>query len=143
MVQGSKLLELLLVLAPDDFQLREWLFITDTIDAVYRPRDWDPVALVDELAEDLDSRAGLRSAYSQHAFNNNSSTSSEIKRKPLLISELVKGVAREELVDRVLRPFFRGLSINSFESVYSMEAPEWQACYEDLLADVFDEGTIV
>lgn len=142
-VQGSKLLELLLLLAPDDFQLREWLFITDTIDAVYRPRDWDPVALVDELAEDLDSRAGLRSAFLQHALKDNSSTSSESKRKPLLISELVKGVAREELVDQVLRPFFRGLSINSFESVYSMEAPEWQACYGDLLADVFDEGTIV
>lgn len=143
-VQGSKLLELLLVLAPDEFQLREWLFITDTIDAVYRPRDWDPVALVDELAEDLDSRAGLLSASSQHALNTNSNnTSSENKRKPLLISELLKGVAREELVDRVLRPFFRGLSINSFESVYSMVAPEWQACHEDLLADVFDEGTIV
>lgn len=143
-VQGSKLLELLLVLAPDEFQLREWLFITDTIDAVYRPRDWDPVALVDELAEDLDSRAGLLSASSQHALNTNSNnTSSETKRKPLLISELLKGVAREELVDRVLRPFLRGLSINSFESVYSMVAPEWQACHEDLLADVFDEGTIV
>ena len=46
-------------------------------------------------------------------------------------------------MDRVLRPFFRGLSINSFESVYCMVAPEWQACHEDLLADVFDEGTIV
>lgn len=46
-------------------------------------------------------------------------------------------------MDRVLRPFFRGLSINSFESVYCMEVPMWQACYEDLLVDVFDEGTIV
>ena len=57
-LQAAKLLDTLLTVAPDDFQLREWLFVTDTIDAVYRPSDWRPVALVDGLAETLDASAG-------------------------------------------------------------------------------------
>ncbi len=142
-VQACKLLETLLVTAPDDFQLREWLFITDTIDAVYRPPDWDPVALVDELAEDLETKAGVSHSAVSTTAAAPSGSSSDPKRKPLLISDLVKGVPKEDLVDRVLRPFFRQLSINSFESMYSIETPEWRACYEDLLTDTFDDSTIV
>ncbi|KAL1626457.1 hypothetical protein SLS56_006768 [Neofusicoccum ribis] len=56
-LQACKLLDTLVTLAHDDFQLHEWLFITDTIDAVYRPDlDWRPVALVDEVAEALQER---------------------------------------------------------------------------------------
>lgn len=137
-IQACKLLETLLVLAPDDFQSREWLFITDTIDAVYRPPSWEPVALVDELSEDLDSRAGV-----SHSVVTPLVSSLGSRRKPFLTSEIVKGVSKEDLVNEVLRPFFRQLSINSFESVYSMEAPDWQACYDDLLIDTFDDSTIV
>ena len=32
-LQAAKLLDTLLTIAPDDFQLREWLFVTDTIDS--------------------------------------------------------------------------------------------------------------
>lgn len=138
-VQACKLLEILLILAPDDFQMSEWLFITDTVDAVYRPADWDPIALVDELAEDLDSIAGV----SHSAVIPFSNTSQSGKRKPLLTSAMIKGVPKEDIVDRVLRPFFRQLSINVFESTYSMEIPDWESCYDDLLIDVFEDSTIV
>lgn len=138
-LQACKLLEVLLIMAPDDFQMREWLFVTDTIYAVYRPTDWDPVALLDVLAEDLDSKAGI----SQSATVPLANATQSGKRKPLLTSSMTQGVPKEELISRVLRPFFRQLSINVFESTYSMEAPDWQACYEDLLVDLFDESTIV
>lgn len=138
-VQACKLLEILLILAPDDFQMSEWLFITDTVDAVYRPADWDPTALVDELAEDLDSIAGA----SHSAVIPFSNTSQSGKRKPLLTSAMIKGVPKEDIFDRVLRPFFRQLSINVFESTYSMEIPDWESCYDDLLIDVFEDSTIV
>ncbi|KAK4176308.1 Dopey, N-terminal-domain-containing protein [Triangularia setosa] len=52
-LQACKLLDLFVCLAPDDFQLHEWLFVTDTIDAVYRPASYRPVALVDEVSEEL------------------------------------------------------------------------------------------
>jgi hypothetical protein len=29
----------------------QWMFITDTVDAVYRPDDWVPDAMLDQLAE--------------------------------------------------------------------------------------------
>lgn len=29
----------------------QWIFITDTVDAIYRPNDWFPEALLDRLAE--------------------------------------------------------------------------------------------
>src|SRR5258706_15734208 len=29
----------------------QWMFVTDTVDAVYRPEDWSPESLLDQLAE--------------------------------------------------------------------------------------------
>ncbi len=29
----------------------QWIFITDTVDAVYRPDQWSPAAMLDRLAE--------------------------------------------------------------------------------------------
>lgn len=137
-LQAAKLLDTLLTIAPDDFQLREWLFVTDTIDAVYRPSDWRPVALVDGLAETLDSRAGA-----PHSGINPLVGAQQGLRKPLLTSAVVGNVPMESMVDRVLRPFLRQLSINAFESTYRMEAPDRQACCDDLLHDLFDESTLV
>ena len=138
-VQACKLLDTLLVLAPDDFQMGEWLFVTDTIDAVYRPSYWEPTALVDELADDLDAKGGT----SHPAPTPTSSSLHGGKGKPLLTASAIEGVPKSDLVDRVLRPFFRQLSISVFESTYSMEQPDWDACYDDLLYDIFDDSTLV
>ena len=124
-VQACKLLDTLLTTAPDDFQLREWLFITDTIDAVYRPTTWTPAALVDRLAEDLGSQAQVVPG-----------------ARPSLASIRTKDSSKEDLVNSLL-PYLRQLSINSFENTYRMEAPDWKACYEDLLVDLFDDSTLV
>ena len=138
-LQACKLLDTLVTMAPDEFQLREWLFITDTVDAVYRPPEWNPVALVDELVEDLDSSLGARNTTRTPSITAESPTG---KRKPLLSPEVVNNVPREEIIDQILHPFFRQLSISVFESTYSMEAPDWKACYDVLLADLFDEFTM-
>ncbi|KAK7519983.1 cellular morphogenesis regulator dopa [Phyllosticta citriasiana] len=62
-LHACKLLDTLVTINHDDFQLHEWLYLTDTIDAVYRPDgDWTPVALVDELAESLQQVAAHASA---------------------------------------------------------------------------------
>lgn len=62
-LHACKLLDTLVTINHDDFQLHEWLYLTDTIDAVYRPDgDWTPVALVDELAESLQQAAAHASA---------------------------------------------------------------------------------
>lgn len=42
---------------------QQWMFVTDTIDAVYRPEEWSPESLLDQLAEMVaelpDSRVSL------------------------------------------------------------------------------------
>lgn len=159
-LQACKLLDLLICLAPDDFQLHEWLFITDTIDAVYRSSSSQPVALADEISEDLGSAAG---AYGGHSRNNSSSghhnndaapadhaiLTSSPRRRPLLgadgggISDNISLERRDELVAKVLRPFFAQLSIFAFESTYAMGVPDREACVTALLRDTFEERTMV
>jgi hypothetical protein len=134
------------VLAPDDFQLHEWLYITDTIDAVYRPDHWTPTALIDELADELG--AAQTNVPQQHAAATGTSVDTKglPLRKPLLRPDSIAGVAqmaKEELSVRVLQPFFSQLSIYAFESTYSMGTPDRDGCVEDLLADLFDEATVV
>lgn len=136
-LQAAKLLDNLLLMSPDDFQLRVWLFISDTVDAVYRPADWRPVGLVDELAEALDTKAGTpQSAVAPF-------TNSQPGRQTLLAWDTIHGVPKENLVDQVLRPFLRQLSIATFESTYKMGAVDRIACANDLLQDIFDETTLV
>ena len=52
-------------------------------------------------------------------------------------------MAREELVDKVLRPFFRQLSIQAFEGTYGMQKGDEKACFDDLVRDLFDDTTLV
>ncbi|MCJ1250740.1 hypothetical protein MMC30_007968 [Trapelia coarctata] len=139
LLQACKLLDTLLTLGLDDFQMQEWLFITDTTDSVYRASNSKPVAMIDELAEELDS--GPDASY----FADSSTTSLPhgFKRKPLLTSTATKDVPNDEMMEKVLRPFFRQLSIHDFESTYSMDAPDWSACFDELMADIFNYTTLV
>ena len=142
LLQACKLLDTLLILGLEDFQLYEWLFITDTSDAItYRPSNGDSIALIDELKEikdGLDTSDG-GSHHSSSIFT----TPHTGKRKPLLNVNVTKNIKKDKLMETVLRPFFRQLSIHNFESTYSMEEPDWKACFDDLLADLFDDGTLV
>lgn len=158
-MQACKLLDLLVCAAPDDFQLHEWLFVTDTIDAVYRPMGYQPVALVDEVCEELVGSASAASAGSgrRHGHQHHESSaaawttvmsSSSSHKRPMLgqprgISDEVSLERRDELVAKVLRPFFGQLSIYAFESTYAMGSVDWEECVRGLVRDVFDERSIV
>lgn len=142
-VQTCKLLDLLVCVAPDDFQLHEWLFVTDTIDAVYRPSSYQPVALVDEVSEEL--MAGMRQQAEVAAAHVPTTTGAQ--RRPLLgpggISDDVSLDRRDELVAKILRPFFAQLSIYAFEATYAMAPVDWEGCVQGLVKDLFDERSIV
>lgn len=138
-VHACKLLDILVLVAPEEFQMRQWLFITDTIDAVYRPQGQEPRALVDELVEDLDA-----DARTSHIASTPIQGPSQIGgRKPLLTAELLQSIRNEDLLDLAIRPFLRQLSINTFEGTYSMTSFDWQASHDDLLLDIFDDETLV
>lgn len=146
-LQACKLLDLLICVAPDDFQLHEWLFITDTIDAVYRYSSSQPVALVDELSEELGNATSQSTTDSDatatataHMVANSS------YRRPLLgpggLGDEIGLERRDELVAKVLRPFFGQLSIFAFESIYTMATLDRENCVQSLLKDLFDERSI-
>lgn len=137
LLQGCKLLDILILTAPDDFQLQEWLFVTDTIDAIYPPHRWEPTALADEVSQVLGSRGAVSPAI--HAESNDVPKG---LKTPSLNSDQIRETAKDEIVDRVLRPFFDRLSIHAFESTYSMGVPDLETCKDDLLADLFNESTM-
>ncbi|PYH46542.1 cellular morphogenesis regulator DopA [Aspergillus saccharolyticus JOP 1030-1] len=137
LLQACKLLDTLLVLAPDDFQLLEWLYVTDTIDAIYPPERFEPMALADEVSQSL----GMRGVTSTDGAGEAANLSQGVKQ-PSLTADWLRETAKDEIVDRVLRPFFDQLSIHAFESTYSMGQPRLDACLNDLLADIFDESTM-
>ncbi|KAI1408841.1 putative regulator of reproduction dopa [Hypoxylon sp. FL1857] len=146
-LQACKLLDLLIAAAPDDFQLHEWLFVTDTIDAIYRTASYQPVALVDELSEELGNTGATASALQTESAAAIAATNGG-HRRPLLgvpggINDELAVDRKDELVAKILRPFFGQLSIYAFESTYAMGTLDTEACVDGLLRDLFDERTIV
>ncbi|KAG9233240.1 Dopey, N-terminal-domain-containing protein [Amylocarpus encephaloides] len=143
-LQACKLLDMLICIAPDDFQLHEWLFITDTIDAVYRPSHFHPTALADEMSEELGSAASHSALQTESSAMQASRSQT---RRPLIgpggISDEGNLERKDELVAKVLRPFFGQLSIFAFESMYSMGGADWEGCLDGVLKDLFDETSIV
>jgi hypothetical protein len=137
LLQACKLLDTLLVLAPDDFQLLEWLYVTDTVDAIYPPEQFEPTALADEVSHNLGVRWSTSSDPARESTNLHHGV-----RYPGLAADWIRETAKDEIVDRVLRPFFDQLSIHAFESTYSISNPNLEACRDDLLADLFNESTM-
>ncbi|KAK4186144.1 protein dopey [Podospora australis] len=147
-MQACKLLDLLVCVAPDDFQLHEWLFVTDTIDAVYRPASYQPVALVDEVSEELGAAMAVGVSAGAHVESSAWTAASSSHKRPLLgqpggISDEVSLERRDELVTKVLRPFLGQLSIYAFESTYAMGIVDREGCVVGLIKDIFDEKSIV
>ncbi|KAI0878926.1 putative regulator of reproduction dopa [Hypoxylon argillaceum] len=144
-LHACKLLDVLIAAAPDDFQLHEWLFITDTIDAIYRSTTYQPVALVDELSEELGNAATNSTLPAESAAMIASGGSGQ--RRPLLgpggINDELTVDRRDEFIATILRPFFGQLSIYAYESTYAMGALDVESCVLSLLKDLFDEKSIV
>jgi hypothetical protein len=123
-LQAAKLLDLLLLLKPEEFQLYEWLFVTDTVDAIYPPHDFRSNAIADKMVSSNGREAELPSV------------TEKAPRKPWLCTEMTRDT---EDVHTLLRPFFRQLSIHAFEDTYSLQEIDMEACRSDLLADLFVE----
>ncbi|KAI1607962.1 Dopey, N-terminal-domain-containing protein [Exophiala viscosa] len=122
-LQGAKLLDLLLLLKPEEFQLHEWLFVTDTVDAVYPPENFKSAAIADLIA--------LTKGEKEIELP---SVSDDEARRPWLCTDMSR---RMDNPEALLRPFFRQLSIHAFEDTYSLQAVDLEACRSDLLADLF------
>jgi hypothetical protein len=137
LLQAAKLLDLLLVVQPDEFQLHEWLFVTDTLDAIYPPDNWTSSALIDKVAVSSNQPETPMTPHPGHL----SDPSTELRR-PWLCSDTTRGIGQSDVPDKLLQPFFRQLSILAFESTYSLGVVDQEACVDDLIADLFNDETI-
>ncbi|KAF8131645.1 Dopey, N-terminal-domain-containing protein [Boletus edulis] len=145
-LSASKCLDLLLTLQTPEFQMHQWMFVTDTVDAVFRPDDWNPEAMFDQLAEIVgslpvpDTRERSRSKNGQVAFPSASASvsfpsiaGSHAMRRPML------SALRQIDSVRDLRAFFSHVSISTYESVYASGGNiDWEAVEQGLLEDMFD-----
>ena len=135
----------------------QWIFITDTVDAVYRPEEWFPEALLDRLAEvvgalpvsEVSIISPCNPSTSPYTYIRLSPTQSGAlpsasqlatpagpdmrMRRPLL-----QALRQIDSV-RDLVPFFSTASISSYEAVYhSAGVVDWPAVEHGLLEDLFD-----
>lgn len=144
LLQACKLLDLLTTLEPDEFQLHEWLYITNTIDAVYRPIDQHSVALADEVAEVLSTETPEQLPYA--GLNAPAQNTSDARRPYMSTSHIdgadAKAMGRDDFVRGVLQPFLSQLSMYAYEATYQMGVPDMDACRRSLLDDVLDESTM-
>ncbi|WWC97086.1 hypothetical protein V866_003964 [Kwoniella sp. B9012] len=133
---ACKFLDLLLVIQSEDFQIHQWMFVTDTTDAVYPTEGYDPEALMDCLSNILNDNDGHRGR----------SGSDRSPYEPLVLSEQSENGARKPRLSSVrtlnsiyqLQPFFSRASIDTFEGVYGGVGVDWEAVEEGLSEEIFD-----
>ncbi|KAG1886069.1 Dopey, N-terminal-domain-containing protein [Suillus subluteus] len=140
-LSASKCLDLLLTLQTEEFQIHQWIFITDTVDAVFRPDDWSPESMFDQLADVVGSLP-IPEPREPRGIGLSTSTSTSLAfpthsdralRKPILRS------IRQIDSIRDLFPFFSHVSISSYESVYASSGNiDWEAVEQGVLDDMFD-----
>ncbi|KAI0323044.1 Dopey, N-terminal-domain-containing protein [Amylostereum chailletii] len=135
---SCKLLDLLLVLQTEEFQVHQWIFITDTVDAVYHPDDWMPEAIFDQLAE---IAGQLPSSDTQPPSTGTALTFAiatpgpgyRPMRRPMLNPLRTIDSIRD------LIPFFSSASIASYESVYASGGNiDWTEVERGLNNDIFE-----
>jgi hypothetical protein len=141
-IQACKLLDELVVLDPDDFQLSEWLFISDTIDAVYKPSTAPAMlSLTDEVNEILSHSISAPATTTPHP----GSASGEGKRT-LFLDPLIEALeveehaavlnmTRGELLARVVRPFLGNLAMTAFEARYGGGEADWAGVWTSVVSD--------
>ncbi|KAG7848702.1 hypothetical protein KL941_001520 [Ogataea angusta] len=122
-LQACKLLDVLLVLKPEEFQLTEWLFVSDTIDAVYRDSSVPVLSLVDKISN-------LRQMRTKELHDKIEGRVDKLKR-PLLAGHSKV----ESIYD--LREFFETLSIYNYESEYALSDADADAIEKDIFSDLF------
>ncbi|KAA8917810.1 hypothetical protein TRICI_000012 [Trichomonascus ciferrii] len=142
-ISACKLLDMLLCVGPEDFQLHEWLFICDNMDAIFRENK-EAVGIIDKVSSEgvISTTPSIETVshppYSLINDTNqplqimNSSTTPEDKKRPILSGQSVKTL-------NDLKPFFDQLSIYAYEGIFSLKDPDLQTCKNDVLDDIFSK----
>ena len=120
----SKLVDYLLTLQTEDFQIHQWLLITDTPDAIDPPPEW--------LAESLlDAIGNLAIEHNRTATPEPYVCEPGHKRRPMLQTARADTAA-------ALVPFFMHASEAFYDNEYTCSELDWDNINHGLLCDLFE-----
>ena len=109
----------------------QWIFITDTVDAIDRPDNWFPAALMDQLAEIVSD------LHISEAKRSSSSVIPDLPASRTMREPLLRGIRQIDSIHD-LSTFFSHVSIMSYESVYASGGTvNWTATEDSLVQDMF------
>ncbi|KAJ1928071.1 hypothetical protein IWQ60_002383 [Tieghemiomyces parasiticus] len=113
---ACKFLDLLLVLAPAEFQLHQWIFVTDTMEALYGARRTG-VALIDRMSAELDVFSAGSPTWPTSIQDYLPSGPTPPRRRPLLTMGAIRSL-------RDLEPFVHNISVYAYEATYALACPD-------------------
>nr|XP_018264586.1 uncharacterized protein I303_02758 [Kwoniella dejecticola CBS 10117]OBR86744.1 hypothetical protein I303_02758 [Kwoniella dejecticola CBS 10117] len=129
---ACKFLDILLVIQSEDFQVHQWMFVTDTSDAVYPSENHSPEAIMDCLSI-LFSEGSRVTNGGKH-------------ERALVLAEQPENAPRRPRLSGIrtldsiyqLQPFFSRASIDTFEGVFGGMGVDWDAVEDGLNREIFD-----
>ncbi|WRT65559.1 uncharacterized protein IL334_002504 [Kwoniella shivajii] len=131
---ACKFLDLLLVIQSEDFQVHQWMFVTDTTDAVYPSEEHSPEAIMDSLSNILNEGQRERPVTigtDDELLIISDQTETELRKPRLLRIKSLTSIYQ-------LQPFFSRASIDTFEGVFEGNAVDWEAIESGLSEEIFD-----
>lgn len=130
---ASKLLDLILTMGFEEFNLDEWVFVDNSIEKVVSEgvhRNSIVFGLIDKISRLKEYRLPKSNDKRKVDMNVNDETSLALN-KPLLCGyKQLNEIA-------LLKPFFDQLGYRAFERIYNLKKPDILACEEDVYHDLF------
>lgn len=130
LISACKLLDTLLCLNLEDFKMHEWLFVCNSMEAIFKSSESPPVGVVDKIGSSGVLSQGT-SDMTERSPPSNDFSNSRLLKPYLYGKEPIK-----QLSD--LKPFFEYITIYAYESVYSMKEPDLEAIESELMNDLFE-----
>lgn len=126
-LEQCKLLDVLVLLSNEDFQMSQWIFISDSMDGIFKSSaEESDVGIVEKLSK---CQKVLKSVSAVSAGVVDSDTT---KKVPML-----KGISHiDSFMD--LKRFFSMLKIHKYEDDYEIKDIDYQSIVEDVFADLFN-----
>jgi len=141
LLAACKFLDLLLVLQTEEFQIHQWMFVTDTVDAIYKPDDWQPESLMDQLAEVVSNlptqKRGVNGKEDTNRKRSGTTTDATAPAPSTLRKPMLQSLEKITSI-RDLQPFFSQVSIATYESVYANSLVDWESVERGLAWEMFE-----
>lgn len=124
-LEGCKLLDVLVLLGQEEFQLSEWIFLNDNMDGIYG-KPGEDIGIIEKI-----SNCRTKFKIGKDGLIDENSGNDQKTKSPLL-----EGITQiENLMD--LKKFYNLIKIRKYENEYEMKAINSDSITEDIFNDIF------